>query len=124
LTRKAIQMARDGDTVALKLCLDRIYPARKNRAVRFALPPINSPRNAANIAVAVAKAAGDITPTEASQFAKVIDTYVKAFNTAELDERVARVERLSDAELVRIAMGGQAAETVTPISRLLTVRSR
>jgi len=118
LTQKAIQMAKDGDTIALKLCMDRIYPARKDRPVRFALPPINSPRDAAEIAVAVAKAvaAGEITPTEASEFAKVIDTYVKAFNTAELDERVARVEQLSDVELMRIAMGGQAAEAVTPAS--------
>jgi hypothetical protein len=119
-------MAKDGDTVALRLCLDRIYPPRKDRPVKFTLPPIDSPRDAADIMVAVAKAvaAGDITPNEASEFAKVIDTYVKAFHTAELDERVARMEQLSDAELMRIAMGGQPAEPVTPVSRLLTVRSR
>jgi hypothetical protein len=36
-----------------------------------------------DIAVVVAKAvaAGDMTPNEASEFAKVIDTYVKAFHT-------------------------------------------
>lgn len=115
LTRKAIQMAKDGDTVALKLCLDRIWPARKDRPVKFALPPINSPRDAADIAVAVAKAvaAGDVTPNEASEFARVIDTYVKAFNTAELAERVARMEQLSDVELMRIAMGGRQVD-VTP----------
>ena len=126
LTRKAIEMAKDGDTVALRLCLDRIYPPRKDRPVKFAIPPINSPRDTADIMVAVAKAvaAGDVTPNEASEFAKVIDTYVKAFHTAELDERVARMEQLSDAELMRIAMGGKAAEPVTPVSRLLTVRSR
>jgi hypothetical protein len=51
--------------------------------VKFALPQINSPRDAADIAVVVAKAvaAGDMTPNEASEFAKVIDTYVKAFHT-------------------------------------------
>ena len=83
LTRKAVQMAKDGDTVALRLCLDRIYPPRKDRPVKFAIPPINSPRDAADIAVVVAKAvaAGDMTPNEASEFAKVIDTYVKAFHT-------------------------------------------
>lgn len=45
--------------------------------MKFALPPINSPRDAADIAVAVAKvvASGEITPNEASEFAKVIDTY-------------------------------------------------
>jgi len=123
LTRKAIELAKDGDTIALRLCLDRIYPPRKDRAVRFAIPPIESPRDAAEIMAAVARAvaAGEITPNEASEFAKVIDAYVKAFHAAELDERVAIVEHLSDADLMRIATGGQP-EAGSPVSRLLTVR--
>ena len=78
LTQKAVDMALAGDPVALRLCLDRIYPARKDRPVRFALPPITSARDAADIAAAVAEAvaAGDLTPNEAAEFAKVIDTYV------------------------------------------------
>jgi hypothetical protein len=53
-----------------------IYPARKDRPVKFALLPINSPRDADDIMVTVAKAvaAGDVTPNEASEFVKVIDT--------------------------------------------------
>jgi len=126
LTRKAIQLAKDGDTIALRLCLDRIYPARKDRPVKFALPPINSPRDAADIAVAVAKAvaAGEITPNEASEFAKVIDTYVKAFHTAELDERVARMEQLSDVELMRIAMGGHQVDVTPALPKSLIFNSR
>jgi hypothetical protein len=31
-------MALAGDSVALKLCLERIYPAHKDRPVTFALP--------------------------------------------------------------------------------------
>jgi hypothetical protein len=49
---------------------------------------------------------------------------VKAYQTAELDERVAHMERLSDAELMRIAMGGYAADGAAPLSRLLTVAPR
>jgi hypothetical protein len=75
LTRKAIEMALGGDTVALKLCLDRIYPARKDRAVTFALPPITSARDAADIAAAVAEAvaAGHLSPSEAAELGKVIE---------------------------------------------------
>jgi hypothetical protein len=51
----------------------------------------------------------------------VIDSFVKAYQTAELDERIVRVEQLSDADLMRIAMGGHAAETVSQVGRLLTV---
>jgi hypothetical protein len=37
LTRKAIEIALDGDTVALRLCLERFYPPRKDRSLSFAL---------------------------------------------------------------------------------------
>ena len=87
LTQKAIDMALAGDTVALKLCLERIYPVRKDRPVTFALPPITSARDAAEIAAAIAQAvaAGQITPSEAAEIGKVIEIYVKAYETAELE---------------------------------------
>jgi hypothetical protein len=113
LTQKAVEMALAGDTVALKLCLERICPARKDRAVRFALPPITSARDAADIAAAVAEAvaAGHLTPSEAAELGKVIEIYVKAYQAAELDDRVPRAEQLSDAELIRIIRSGSSENT-------------
>jgi hypothetical protein len=61
-------------------------------------------------AITQAVATGHITPGEATEIAKVIDAYVKAYCAAELDERVARVEQLSDAELTRIANSGRTIE--------------
>ena len=40
LTRKAIEMALSGDGTAMRLCLDRIAPARKDRPVPFTLPTL------------------------------------------------------------------------------------
>jgi hypothetical protein len=119
LTRKAIDMALAGDTVALKLCIDRIFPVRRDRPVTFPLPPITSARDAADIAAAIAQAvaAGHITPSEAAEIGKVIEIYVKAYQTAELNDRVARVDQLSDEELMRIIRNGS-----TP-PRLLTIGS-
>jgi hypothetical protein len=113
LTRKAIDMALAGDTVALKLCLERIYPARKDRAVTFALPPITSARDAADIAAAIAEAvaAGHLTPSEAAEIGKVIEIYVKAYQTAELNDRVACVEQMTDEELMRIIRKGSGEST-------------
>jgi hypothetical protein len=120
LTQKAIDLALAGDTVALKLCLERIYPARNDRAVRFALPPITSPRDAAEIAAAVAQAvaAGRVTPREAAEIGKVIEIYIKAYQTAELNDRVACVKQMSDEELMRVITSG-SGENVTP--RLITI---
>ena len=41
LTRRAIELALEGDMAALKLCLERILPQRRSRRVIFDLPPID-----------------------------------------------------------------------------------
>jgi hypothetical protein len=122
LTQKAVDMALAGDTVALKLCLERIFPARKDRPVTFPLPPITSARDAADIAAAVAQAvaAGHLTPSEAAELGKVIEIYVKAYQTAELNDRIVRVDQMTDEELMRIIRSGP--ESTPP--RLLTISSR
>src|SRR5262249_56129390 len=43
ITRKAIELAKAGDLAALRVCLDRIAPPRKDRPVLFELPPVSSP---------------------------------------------------------------------------------
>jgi hypothetical protein len=55
-----------------------------------------------------------------AEFGKVIEIYVKAYQTAELNDRVARVDRMSDEQLLRIING--SGESTAP--RLLTVDSR
>ena len=41
LTRKAIDLALNGDPMALRLCLERILPPRKERPVDIVLPPLS-----------------------------------------------------------------------------------
>ena len=97
LTPKAVELALAGDMAALRLCLDRILSPRRDRPVAFALPPIDSARNAAATvsAVLAAVAAGEITPADAGEISKLIEVYVKAFETAELAERIERLEGMS-----------------------------
>src|SRR6516225_7334249 len=120
LTQKAVDMALAGDPVALRICLERICPVRKDRAVRFPLPPITSARDAADIAAAIAQAvaAGQLTPSEAAELGKVIEIYVKAYQTAELNDRVACVKQMTDEELLRIIQNG-SGESTPP--RLITI---
>ena len=97
LTQKAIDLALTGDMAALRLCLDRILPPRKDRPVTFTLPPINSAQDAAATvsAVLAAVASGELTPADAGEISKLIEAYVKAFETAELAERLERLERMT-----------------------------
>jgi hypothetical protein len=46
LTRKAIELAKDGDMQALRLCLDRILPPRKDRPLTIVLPAITGTSDA------------------------------------------------------------------------------
>jgi Family of unknown function (DUF5681) len=49
LTRRAIEMALDGDPAAMRLCLERVLGPCRERAVEFVMPPIKS---AADLATA------------------------------------------------------------------------
>jgi hypothetical protein len=124
LTQKAVDLALAGDTVALKICIDRIYPARKDRPVTFPLPPINTARDAADVMSSVmnAVAAGQLTPADASEISKVVACTVKSFEAAEFTDSLARMDQLTDAQLNRIAAGGSAPEIIGP--RFLTIGPR
>jgi len=124
LTQKAVDMALAGDTVALKICIDRIFPPRKDRPVTFPLPPINTARDAADVMASVmnAVAPGQLTPADASELSKVVACTVKSFEAAEFADRLVPLDQLTDEELLRIAAGGSAPEIIGP--RLLTIGSR
>lgn len=94
LTRKAIEMALAGDTVALRLCLERLAPTRKDAPVHFALPPMEGAENAATAmgAILASVASGDLTPSEATSLAGLVDVYRKTLETAELEARLKALE--------------------------------
>src|SRR5215217_9236345 len=94
ITRKAIELAKQGDGPALRLCMDRIYPARKDRPVRFALPPIERAADAvaSHAALVGAVARGDLTPSEASELSKLVEGYVRAVEATDILDRLAKLE--------------------------------
>ncbi len=95
LTRKAIDLAKQGDTTALRLCLERILPARKDRPVSFDMPRIESVADSVKAAAAIASAVaeGELTPMEAAELSKVVDGYTRAVETADLGARLMRLEQ-------------------------------
>ncbi len=94
LTRKAIEMALAGDNTAMRLCLERICPPRKDRPVILDLPNLasaaDSPKAMGVIVAAVAD--GEITPNEAQALAAMVETFRRTLETAELVGRVAALE--------------------------------
>jgi hypothetical protein len=94
LTQRAIQMALAGDTTALRLCLERLVPTRKDAPVTFTLPAMQSAADAAVAAGAVLEetAAGDLTPTEGAALMGLVDAFRKALETSEMETRLAALE--------------------------------
>jgi hypothetical protein len=92
LTRKAVEAALAGDPTAMRLCLERILP--RDRAVKFALPPIRSAADVAQAmgAVTGALAHGLITPAEGQAIARMVTTFVETIEVSDFDRRLQMVE--------------------------------
>jgi hypothetical protein len=94
LTRVAIKKAKAGDMIALRLCLDRLAPARKDRHVPFEFPKIQEAADAvkASAAIVQAVATGDLTPSEAGELTRVLESYSRILEVADHEERLKRLE--------------------------------
>jgi hypothetical protein len=89
LARKAVERALAGDSLALKLCLDRILAPQRRRTVAFDLPVMEGADGLARAIAAIAAAAADsgITPAEAFELAHVVDVALRAYKTADAERR-------------------------------------
>jgi hypothetical protein len=94
LTRRAIDKALEGDTTALRLCLDRLAPPRKDAPISVALPRVKSASDAveASAAVLEAVAAGEITPDEASRVMVLLTAHKAILEAGDLEGRIAALE--------------------------------
>ncbi len=94
ITQKAVDMALEGDTTALRLCLERIAPPRKDTTVSFDLPPMKTARDSAEAAQAVlgAVSVGEITPLEGAAVMNLVDSYRRTLEMTELEQRIEALE--------------------------------
>jgi hypothetical protein len=95
LTRKAVEKALAGDPIALRLCLERILPPRRDRPVAFDLPDIVAAADAvkASSTILAACAAGSLSPCEATVVMGLTKCHVQTLEAAELEARVAELEK-------------------------------
>ena len=94
ITQKAVDMALEGDATALRLCIERIAPARKDTAVSFDLPKIQSAHEASEAAAAVLTAVsnGELTPVEGASVMALVESYRRVLETSEFEARIAALE--------------------------------
>ena len=89
LTETVIKLAHEGHPVALRLCMDRVFPLR-DRPVNFDLPTMATASDAAGAmgSIVLGLADGDLTPSEAARVAKIVQDFARTLSTAELEREL------------------------------------
>ena len=94
ITRKAIELAKDGDMGAIRVCMDRIAPPRRDRHVQFALPKMRKACDAVEASAAIVEAVsgGELTPLEGGELMKVVESYARTLQVSDFESRLERLE--------------------------------
>lgn len=94
LTKKAIELAKGGDMAALRLCLDRIVPPRKDRPISLDIGQVKDITDMTHLTGAIVEAVADsaMTPSEGQAFAGILETHRKIVELADIEQRVRALE--------------------------------
>jgi hypothetical protein len=94
LTKKAVELAKAGNVLALRLCLERLIPTRKDQPITLKLPKIEGVADIPNVLEAILKAvaSGEITPGEGQSLAAMLEAYRKGVELADIEARVTALE--------------------------------
>jgi hypothetical protein len=95
LVRKVITKAKHGNLPALRICIDRILPPRRERPVQFAMPELRSVGDASKAISALlsAVAKGELGASEAAELSKLIENFVRAVEATVLEQRLLDLEQ-------------------------------
>ena len=96
LFRTAVSRALEGDSMALRLCLERIAPRLRPRedAIAFELPQINAVADLlpALSAIVAGVAAGDLTAEQAGHLTQLVHRWTEAVQVVDFDARLRKLE--------------------------------
>jgi hypothetical protein len=110
--QKMITLAKMGDDVAMRLCVERMMAPRRERPVPLALPRIESDADArrASADVLESLAEGEITPKEAEHLLRAIAGAAMILQSSEIAARLNRIEQWLAAR------AGEAPRQITATS--------
>ena len=94
LIQTGVSIALEGDSFALRLCMERIAPAPKDQPVSFSLPKMNNALDASEAAGSVLTAVSDraLKPIEATRVMGLINSYRRTLELTEIEQRLQALE--------------------------------
>jgi len=94
LIRKCIMMAMHGDTTAMRLCMERILPSRRELPVKIGKLSTRTAEELAKASETVIEkvTAGELTPGQGQAFAEVFNRRREVLLTSDIDQRLRAME--------------------------------
>jgi hypothetical protein len=94
LAEVAINAAMNGDTAALKLCLDKLLPTARDMPVDILLPKIETVADLPRFTTALLDgvSSGKLGPSEAEKFCKIVMAHTQAIQVSEFEQRISVLE--------------------------------
>ena len=98
LMKKCVFDGLKGDKTSLRLCIERLMPARRQRELQFKLPALKTIADleAASEAVVRGVARGKLTPGEGQAFTLMLEGRRRVIETEDLEGRIRALEKGSN----------------------------
>ena len=95
ILQKCMSMALKGDRVALKLCVERLFPARPDGYIQMPLPRTQTMQDLAESSQRVIQAItrGNITPADGEALSRILDDRRRVIESVEWEARIAALEQ-------------------------------
>ena len=94
LSRKCIKLAMRGNMQALKLCIERICPVRRDSPINVQLPRVKSVEDATKLTSTLIDkvTSGELTPSQGELLSRLIEKHVKVMQLTDLEARLQLLE--------------------------------
>ncbi len=92
LVKKAVEMAKAGDTTALRICLERLIPALKPTESHVILPGLKGTLTEQGERIIQEMGRGILAPSEASTLLQALSAQARITELDELERRISALE--------------------------------
>ena len=94
ISRKVVELAKEGDMQAIKLVLERVVPPCRDKAISMSLPKLQKSEDALKALSEVVQQVveSNITLEEGQKLLGLIEGYQRMHKTTELEQRLTKLE--------------------------------
>ncbi len=93
LVEKVVELAKGGDTTAIRLCLERLIPPIRAQDQSITLDGMNGGLTAQGKKIILAMGNGELSPSDASTMLQALASQARLSEVDELERRVSELEK-------------------------------